>query len=66
MAAWFLRAVAVDNILVRREEETLFLPANQNLMVDDGLRRMVDVLARVHRLWPAYVVSRYAPLGDAG
>jgi sirohydrochlorin cobaltochelatase len=50
MAVWLMRAVIVENILVRREENVLYLPAAPRYSAEDS-RRVVDTLANALRLW---------------
>lgn len=50
MAVWLMRAVLVENILVRREENVLFLPASYRFTAEDH-QRVVDTLAHAWRLW---------------
>jgi hypothetical protein len=59
MAAWLLRAVAVEQVLVRREEEVLCLPVNPN--VAGSAERVAAVVGQAHRLWELHVARRSAP-----
>lgn len=49
IAVWLLRAIAVDDVLVRREESTLYVPVN---LRDDGqlLEAVAAAVARAHHL----------------
>ena len=47
-AVWLLRAVAVGNILVRREEATLYIPVD--LRDGDAISKTASVVADAHRL----------------
>ncbi len=49
-AVWLMRAMIVDNILVRREADVLYLPAAPRFPERD-CQRMADSLARAWRLW---------------
>lgn len=50
MAVWLLRAVVVENILVRREADVLYLPASPRYSAEES-RRVMDTLANAWRLW---------------
>lgn len=50
MAVWLLRAVIVENIMVRREGSILFLPANPKY-VGPKNGKVVDTFAQAWRLW---------------
>lgn len=45
-AAWLLRAILVENVLVRREGSTLFFPAGPRFTVEDEIRSIVAVAAK--------------------
>jgi hypothetical protein len=51
MAVWLLRAVCVDNILVRREGSVLLLPVSPGYARGDRISRLVEAIARAHHLW---------------
>jgi sirohydrochlorin cobaltochelatase len=51
MAVWLMRAIAVENIIVRREEDVLFLPANPNFLNGGEAQIVAAALAHAHRLW---------------
>jgi hypothetical protein len=51
MAVWLLRAICVENILVRREGHVLFLPTGPGLIRGDQIGRLVEAVARARRLW---------------
>ncbi len=51
MTVWLLRAIVVDHVLVRREENVLYLPANPTFL-DGGLtRRVINTFAHAFHLW---------------
>jgi hypothetical protein len=51
MAVWLLRAVAVADILVRREAERLCVPVSLLPTPRDGTHRVLTAVAEAHRLW---------------
>ncbi len=48
MAVWLLRAVIVENVMVRREGSVLYLPAGPDYQAGD-IRRLVGVVGRAAR-----------------
>ncbi len=54
MAVWLLRAVIVENVMVRREENLLFLPASPKFAEGNGVRTLVETFAHAYRLWQAF------------
>jgi sirohydrochlorin cobaltochelatase len=48
VAIWMMRALVVHNVLARREETVLFVPLDP--AADPGGTRVVEVVARLHRL----------------
>ncbi|MBL8793650.1 MAG: hypothetical protein JNM56_07085 [Planctomycetia bacterium] len=50
-AVWLLRAVIVENVLARREENQLCLPVNPSGETEPGTARLVRVFAHAGRLW---------------
>ena len=49
-AIWLMRAMTVENILARREDTVLFLPAHPHFVSDGRVSRLVQAFERVHRL----------------
>jgi len=52
-AIWLMRAMIVENVLARREETVLFLPANTRFAKEGLLTRLVQSFEGVHRLHAA-------------
>jgi sirohydrochlorin cobaltochelatase len=50
MAVWLMRAVIVENILVRREANALYLPASPRFTAED-IHRIMEAICRAWRLW---------------
>jgi hypothetical protein len=53
-AAWLLRAVIVENVLVRREGSMLYLPLSPAFAAAGQTQRIVEVFAGACRLWGIY------------
>jgi sirohydrochlorin cobaltochelatase len=49
-AVWLMRAMTVENVLARREETVLFLPANPRFAENGRTARLVQAFERIHRL----------------
>ena len=49
-AVWLLRAMTVENILARREDTVLFLPANSQFESEGRMTRLIETFERLHRL----------------
>jgi len=55
MAVWLLRAVVVENVVVRREDDLLYLPASPKFVVGNRIEKVVETFGRACRLWHAHV-----------
>jgi hypothetical protein len=51
MSVWMLRAVAVEDCLVRREGDLLCVPVSMHRDRRQGTDRVLTVVAQAHRLW---------------
>ncbi len=58
MAIWMLRAIIVENVMVRREGEVLYLPAGPDFRLEGEIKNVVTVLAKTHHYWTAHLVAR--------
>jgi len=50
-AVWLLRAIAVEDILVRRTDATLYVPVDIRRTEEDLIAKTATAVARAHRLW---------------
>jgi sirohydrochlorin cobaltochelatase len=57
MALWLLRAIVVENITVRREGKTLFLPAGPDFRLDYEIKNVITVAAKTHHYWSEHIVT---------
>ena len=57
MALWLLRAILVENVSVRREGRTLFLPVGPAFRIDEEIKNVVTAVAKTHHYWAEH---RYA------
>jgi sirohydrochlorin cobaltochelatase len=49
-AIWLMRAMIVENVLARREQEVIFLPVSPKFADGKQCDRLVDVFTRLHHL----------------
>ncbi|MCX6047825.1 MAG: sirohydrochlorin chelatase [Chloroflexi bacterium] len=55
MAIWLLRAIVVENVSVRREENILFLPAGPHFQLEQEIKNVVTALAKTHHYWQEHL-----------
>ena len=55
MAIWLLRAMIVENVLVRREDNTLFLPAGPHFTLKGEIKNVVTVVAKTFHYWTEHM-----------
>jgi sirohydrochlorin cobaltochelatase len=58
MAVWLLRAIIVENVMVRREGDVLFLPAGPQFTLKREIKNVVTVLAKTCHYWTAHLGAR--------
>jgi sirohydrochlorin cobaltochelatase len=58
MALWLLRAILVENVSVRRERTTLFLPAGPSFRVEHEIRNVITALAKTHHYWKEHQLAQ--------
>ena len=51
MAIWLMRAIVVENVMVRREEAILYLPAGCGFTLDGEIKNVVTAVAKTHHYW---------------
>ena len=54
MAIWLMRALVVENVMVRTENHVLYLPASPAFLGGDKLRTMVALFSRACHLWQIF------------
>lgn len=57
MALWLLRAIVVENITVRREDKTLYLPAGPDFRVEREIKNVITVVAKTHHYWQEHIAG---------
>ena len=58
MAIWMLRAITVENVAVRREGTTLFLPAGPRFRVEKEIKNVITAVAKTHHYWTEHRAAR--------
>lgn len=58
MAVWLMRAIIVENVMVRRDAEVLYLPAGPAFTLKREIKNVVTVLAKTVHYWTAHLVGR--------
>jgi sirohydrochlorin cobaltochelatase len=58
MAVWLMRAIIVENVMVRREGDVLYLPAGPRFLLQREIKNVVTVLAKTHHYWSAHLAAR--------
>lgn len=61
MAAWMLRAIIVENILVRREGSVLYLPAGPDFRVEKEIKNVITAVAKTTHYWFGHLKIRQPP-----
>jgi hypothetical protein len=55
MALWILRAIVVENVCVRREDNVLYLPAGPAFRLDKEIKNVITVVAKTHHYWTEHL-----------
>lgn len=58
MAIWLMRAIIVENVIVRREEAMLFLPAGPAFRVKKEIKNVITSVAKTVHYWRAHLRLR--------
>lgn len=61
MAVWLMRAIIVENVMVRREKEVLYLPAGPQFRVAKEIKNVVTSIAKTVHYWSAHLLTRHTP-----
>ncbi len=55
MAVWLMRAIIVENVMVRREGKTLYLPAGPDFLVKKQIKNVITSVAKTVHYWRAHL-----------
>ncbi|MFO0919862.1 MAG: hypothetical protein U0872_16310 [Planctomycetaceae bacterium] len=58
MAAWLMRAIIVENVMVRREGDVLYLPAGPKFTVKREIKNVITSVAKTVHYWQAHLINR--------
>jgi sirohydrochlorin cobaltochelatase len=61
MAVWLMRAIIVENVMVRREGEVIYLPAGPQFTLKREIKNVVTVVAKTCHYWAAHLNARRRP-----
>lgn len=51
MALWLLRAIIVENVMVRREDSVLWFPAGPDFRLEREIKNIITVVAKTNHYW---------------
>jgi cation diffusion facilitator family transporter len=58
MALWLLRAIVVENVTVRREDNVLWFPAGPDFRLEREIKNVVTVVAKTTHYWQEHIAGR--------
>ncbi len=58
MAVWLMRAIIVENIMVRREGDVLYLPAGPRFTVKREIKNVITAIAKTVHYWSTHLLAR--------
>ena len=61
MAVWLMRAIIVENVMVRREGDILYLPAGPNFTVKREIKNVITAIAKTVHYWKAHLFANRPP-----
>ncbi|WP_397570002.1 sirohydrochlorin chelatase [Schlesneria sp. T3-172] len=64
MAVWLMRAIIVENVVVRREGDILYLPAGPRFTVKREIKNVITAIAKTVHYWKAHLFSQRDPRRD--
>ena len=57
MALWLLRAIVVENIMTRREQNILYFPVGPSFRLEKEIKNVVTVVAKTTHYWQEHVAG---------
>jgi cation diffusion facilitator family transporter len=58
MALWLLRAIVVENVTVRREDNVLWFPAGPGFRLEREIKNVVTVVAKTTHYWQEHIAGQ--------
>ncbi len=66
MAIWLVRAIIVENVMVRREGNVIYLPAGPDFTLKDQIKSIVTVTAKTWHYWIEHITRVALTAAAAG
>ena len=66
MALWLVRAIIVENVLVRREGKTIFLPASPDYGLHEEIKNVITVVAKTTHYWMDHMRGKQKSVSRTG
>ncbi len=63
MAIWLMRAIVVENVMVRRERAVLYLPAGPRFTLEGEIKNVVTVVAKTYHYWTQHQAAGFDTVG---
>jgi cation diffusion facilitator family transporter len=60
MALWLLRAIVVENVTVRREDNILWFPAGPGFRLEREIKNVITVVAKTTHYWQEHIAGASA------
>jgi len=57
MALWLLRAIVVENVTVRREDNVLWFPAGPHFRLEREIKNVITVVAKTTHYWQEHIAG---------
>ncbi len=57
MAIWMLRAIIVENVTVRREDDVLWFPAGPDFRLEQEVKNIITVVAKTNHYWQEHIAG---------
>ena len=58
MALWLLRAIIVENVMVRREDKVLYFPVSPEYQLETEIKNIVTVIAKTNHYWDEHLAEQ--------
>jgi sirohydrochlorin cobaltochelatase len=58
MAAWICAAIILENVEARCEGDQLLVPASERFTVDNEVKSVITVVAKIHHYWVEHICGR--------
>jgi sirohydrochlorin cobaltochelatase len=55
MAVWLLRAIIVENVMVRRQQNVIYVPAGPEFRIEKEIKNVITVVAKTNHYWTEHM-----------